>query len=62
MQEFPTLVILDKDGGALVAKGTGDLEENCPSGCCYNPQKILHFMRKWKPGTTGNNYPFYNNQ
>jgi hypothetical protein len=51
LQEYPTLIILDKEANALVAKGTGDLEENCPSGCCYNAQKIFHFLRKWKPGT-----------
>lgn len=50
IQEYPTLLILDKNGHPLVAKGTGDLEENCPSGCCYNPHKIFHFLRRWKPG------------
>ncbi|ELR17165.1 Fbox domain containing protein [Acanthamoeba castellanii str. Neff] len=50
LTEYPTLIILDKEANALVAKGTGDLEENCPSGCCYNAQKIFHFLRKWKPG------------
>lgn len=37
-------------GEVLVVKGTGDLEENCPSGCFYNPHKIFHFLRRWKPG------------
>jgi hypothetical protein len=48
--EYPSLFVLNQDGEVMVGKGTGDLEENCPSGCTYNPQKLFHFLRKWHPG------------
>ena len=43
---LPFLVVLDGDGKVLTTKETGWLEE----GDHHSPQKVLAFLKAWKPG------------